>query len=159
MDTKKVTRRPCFTVHLLSIWCAVYFRKHGKYPTKTSGLIETIDTYAGTTWNDINNALRYGLRGIAGGSSLSNFIQQEFDKRNKKRLPELTEKMIIAWMEEYARIKGYPPKRDAGNVKSAPGEVWNNLDVALKMGRRGLSGGSSLDKLAKLTLTILQCGI
>jgi len=39
------------------------------------------------------------------------------------------------------------PNRNAGDVLDAPNEKWSSIDGALKVGHRGLPGGSSLAKL------------
>ena len=61
--------------------------------------------------------------------------------------PPLTEDQILAWADAHFARTGEWPSANDGPVADAPGEKWVNLDLALRKGRRGLSGGDSLAKL------------
>src|SRR5262249_39612102 len=45
------------------------------------------------------------------------------------------------------RRTGTWPNDQSGPITDQPGEVWHNVNAALRMGRRGLPGNSSLAKL------------
>jgi len=49
----------------------------------------------GTTWRQIDNALRLGLRGLPGGSSLAQLLAHRRGYRNVRALPPLTEELIL----------------------------------------------------------------
>ncbi len=70
-------------------------------------------------------------------------------ERRKSSRPPLTEKQILAWADVHRRRTGKWPARYSGTVivSTAKGERWLNLDEALRHGRRGLKGGSSLAQL------------
>ena len=55
--------------------------------------------------------------------------------------------MPVPWNKHRKRT-GKWPTEDAGPVLDAPGELWRNLDAALRQGTRGLRGGRSLARLA-----------
>jgi hypothetical protein len=80
---------------------------------------------------------------LAGGSSLA----RKRGVRNPSCLPPLTEEQILAWAQSYRRANGVWPRYRSGPVAEAPGESWARIDSALRYGRRGLGGGSSLAKL------------
>jgi hypothetical protein len=46
-------------------------------------------------------ALRLGLRGLPGGSSLARLLDEQRRVRNVKNLPPLTEEQILAWADEH----------------------------------------------------------
>lgn len=59
----------------------------------------------------------------------------------------LTEAQIVAWALVHRERTGRWPTQASGAVIDAVGERWKNLEVALRLGRRGLPGGDSLSRL------------
>src|SRR5262249_11835940 len=53
-------------------WARAHRRRHGKWPVEGSGMVEGAP---GETWKAVDMALRYGLRGLPGGSSLAKFLK------------------------------------------------------------------------------------
>ena len=104
----------------------------------------------------MDNALRVGLRGLPGGSSLHRLLVRKRGLRDPLALPPLTEELVRRWAELHRQRTGAWPKYQAGPVANAPGETWAGLDYALRYGKRGLPGGSSLAKL--LAALQHQCG-
>src|SRR5262249_54787237 len=64
-----------------------------------------------------------------------------------KAVPRLTRTAILRWARRHRRRTGRWPTAASGPVARAPGETWQAVDTALRAGRRGLPGGSSLVKL------------
>ena len=64
--------------------------------------------------------------------------------------PPLDEKQILAWCVAHRQRKGRWPTWKSGPIAGVRGENWRSVDFALKVGWRGLSGGSSLIKLRVL---------
>ena len=56
---------------------------------------------------------------------------------------------ILAWADAHQRQAGDWPKQTSGPVAGAPGELWCNIDAALRCGWRGLPGGDSLSRLLR----------
>jgi hypothetical protein len=98
-------------------------------------------------WAAIDDALRQGHRGLPGGNSLAKLLARYRGVRNPAALPPLTEDEIRRWAALHAERTGAPPKYKSGPVADAPGETWAGIDYALRYGRRGLPGRSSLAKL------------
>jgi hypothetical protein len=76
-DERKVRNRtnlPPLTPQRILDWADAYYRRVGDYPTSTSG---SIAEAGGETWGSVNLALRYGYRGLPGGSSLSRLLRQK----------------------------------------------------------------------------------
>jgi hypothetical protein len=58
----------------------------------------------------------------------------------------LTIELILGWADDYRRTYGFWPTHKSGNVTGLPGETWATVDYALRKGRGGLPGGSSLSE-------------
>lgn len=54
-------------------WAVAHHRRTGEWPTKMSGSVHGVE---GETWGTIENALRFGTRGLPGGSSLYQFLEK-----------------------------------------------------------------------------------
>src|SRR5207244_4434814 len=85
-----------------------------------------------------------GRRGLRGGSSLARLLAQHRGHRNRADLPDLSEAQILAWADAYHKRHGRWPTEPAGLIARSGGETWSGVDQALRDGRRGLPGGSSL---------------
>jgi hypothetical protein len=80
--------------------------------------------------------------------------QEQFPVKGPRlRLPEkprrtlLTIDAILAWADAFHAAHGrWPGNRDR-TVQAAPDQSWGAIDQALRQGRRGLPGGSSLGRL------------
>src|SRR5262245_57391977 len=70
----------------------------------------------------------------------------------ESRLPEagtmkrarLTVEQILAWADAHHRRTGTWPTASSGRIPGARDENWQGIDGALRYGRRGLAGNSSL---------------
>jgi hypothetical protein len=101
----------------------------------------------GERWRNIDNALRYGLRGLPGGSSLAQLLSRCRGFRNIAELPPLSPELILAWARAHFLRTGAWPNNNSGPIPGEPGEVWGNVDAALREGRRGLPGNTTLAQL------------
>jgi hypothetical protein len=128
-------------------WGDVHYRRTGSWPTSASG---PIPEAPGESWRGVDQALRVGLRGLPGGSSLAQFLAVRRGVRNLQRLAPLTYRRILDWADAHHQRTGVWPTGASGPIPEAPGETWRAVDAALLIGRRGLPGGSSLARfLAK----------
>ena len=64
-------RKPAFTSLPLTIasilaWCDEFFSRHGRWPQLHYGPVGSLRI----SWREVDNALRLGLPGLAGNSSL-----------------------------------------------------------------------------------------
>jgi len=144
--TRSRERRPeagDLTIETILAWANRFHAKTGKWPRTSSGRI------AGRreTWEAIDLALRKGLQGLPGGSSLSMLLHGPRNLRRRK--PLLTADVIFGWAEDHFRRTGRWPRMVDGPVASAPGETWKKVNEALWEGFRGLEGGSSLKLLLR----------
>jgi hypothetical protein len=141
---RKSRRPPPLSEEQILAWADAFHDRHGRWPKKDDGPIE------GTLqekWLNVDMALRLGLRGLPGGSSLARLLAEKRWVRNHMALPRLSREQILAWADAHHTRIGSWPNRGSGPVVGAPGETWLALDVALMQGHRGLPGGSSLARL------------
>jgi hypothetical protein len=135
-----VCRRPPLSVDQILAWADDYFARHGKWPRQTAEKIHG----ANETWQGIAQNLRLGLRGFPRGSSLARLLQDRRGARNDKNLPPLTERQIVAWAKAHFKATGHWPNRHSGVIDGSNGERWRIIDRALRVGLRGLRGGSTV---------------
>jgi hypothetical protein len=136
---------PPLTEDLILTWLDSDRAITGVWARPTSGPVLSAP---GETWGAINKALAQGHRCLPGGSSLAELLTRRRGVRNNWHLPELTEALIFTWMKALRDRKGHWPTAGSGPVEESPQDTWRQLDAALRKGRRGLPGGSSLARLA-----------
>jgi hypothetical protein len=69
-------------------------------------------------------------------------------RRLRGSRPHITAAQILAWADAHHRRTGRWPMMASGPVTAGPlGLIWRALDSALRLGFRGLPGGSSLARL------------
>jgi len=122
-------------------WADEHHQRTRTWPTAKSDLV------AGTvqqTWRAIDTALRHGLRGLPRGSSLLQLLAQHRGVRNNRSLPPLCIQEILRWADEHHRRTGTWPTTRSGLVAATVQLTWCSIDIALRDGRRGLPGGTSL---------------
>jgi hypothetical protein len=137
-------RKTPLTVEQILAWTDAFHGAAGAWPTAKSGPVAGA---GGATWGAIDRALRRGLRGLPGGSSLARLLAEHRGIRRRRLAPKLTEQQILLWARAYRVRKGRWPGARSGPVAGAPGVTWNAINQALYLGLRGLAGGSSLAKL------------
>src|SRR5262249_27375289 len=125
-------------------WADDHHARTGEWPGTYSGHVLA---NLNEKWRNLDNALRYGLRTLPDGSSLAQLLAEERGVRNVKGLPPLTEEQILGWAREHRLRTRRWPTEDSGPVSGTDGEVWNNVNQALRDGTRGLAGGDSLARL------------
>ena len=132
------------TEELILAWMDAHYRKTGAWPKRDSG---AINDEPDETWGGVESALRAGVRGLPGGSSIAILLAENRGVRNPGDLPPLTQDQILEWADRYyARTKKWP-RTDSGAIDEVPEETWLRIDGALRVGNRGLPGGSSLAQL------------
>ena len=133
-----------YTIRGILAWADAHYQRTGHWPSARSGLIPDAP---GENWCMVTMALHQGHRGLPGGSSLAQLLSEKRGVRNIQRQPPLSLKQVMAWADAHFQRTGRWPRRDDGAVLDAKDEKWSLIDEALRMGRRGMPGGSSLLKL------------
>jgi hypothetical protein len=125
-------------------WAGHHRQVTGGWPTADSGEVLAAP---GEDWRNVSQALRLGLRGLPGGSSLARLLALQRGVRNRKALPPFSIEEILAWADDHYARSGEWPGSHSGPVAAAPGETWMAVTIALAKGQRGLPGGTTLGKL------------
>jgi hypothetical protein len=135
---------PRLTLKQILAWADEYHARHHTWPKETSGAIAGAK---GETWFAVDRALRAGVRGFPGGSSLPQVLAKHRSVRNIQQLPPLTIKRILQWADAHRKRTGGWPMSQSGRVADGDGETWSAVNTALQAGRRGFPGGTSLARI------------
>jgi hypothetical protein len=135
---------PLLSARQVLAWASAHQQRTGRWPTRHSGPIAEAPE---ETWAGLNESLHNGTRGLAGYGSLAKFLARHGRTRHRELLPPLSLKQILRWADAHRKRTGRWPNHLAGPIPEAPGETWGIVHHALRYGRRGLHGGSSLYRL------------
>lgn len=133
---------PDLTIPQILAWADAFHRRTGEWPGHLDGAIPKTRL----TWSAVHTALVRGKRGLPGGVSLPQLLEQHRGVRNHLSAPPLTEATILDWADDHHRRTGYYPKHNDGPILGAHQETWSAVENALIKGRRGLPGNDSLAK-------------
>ena len=132
-----------YTRQLLA-WAGEHKAATGRWPKRNSG---PVLGHPGETWVAVNAALESGARGLPGGSSLAQLLDEHHGVPNKSQLPRLTVPMILGFADAWHRRTREWPTSLSGAIPEMPGLTWRAVNMALHQGLRGLPGGGSLHLL------------
>jgi len=121
-------------------WADAFFARTGDWPSFKSG---EIPESPGETWLSVQAALALGIRGFAPGRTLPRLFAQHRGRYNKND-QHFSIRQILAWAQDFWAQTGRLPTPHSGDIPGAGGISWQTLDTALREGRGGLPGGSSL---------------
>lgn len=144
---------PRTILHITEIlaWADAFQDRWGRWPKRTDGRIPGTPDL---TWCGIDQALAKGHRGLLPGSSLARLLHEHRGVRHRNQLPRLTHRAILGWADTHRERTGEWPNCWSGPIQGAAGETWLGIDKALRAGRRGLPGGSSLGLLLAARLGV-----
>src|SRR5262245_18677169 len=108
-------------------WADKHYEKTGVWPKETSGPVKEA---AGETWFAVDRAMRAGVRGFSGGTSLAQLMAEKRGARNVQDLPHLTIKRILAWADAHHKRTGSWPSGASGPIPEADGETWGAVNTA-----------------------------
>lgn len=134
---------PPFKIEKILRWADAHFERTGEWPNQYSGPIAGTDE----TWTAVQIALRVGLRGLPGGSSVAELLREHRGVRNRANLPRLSVKKILAWADLHYKRTGNWPRNKTGAILDAPEETWSGVESALIQNSRGLKVKTTLAEL------------
>jgi hypothetical protein len=140
----KQRRKPRLTIELILQWADTHHRRTGHWPKQTSGKIPEAPR---ESWGMIDTALRKGLRSLPKGLALGKLWAQYRGARNVHSIARFTTDQILTWADAHYRRTGAWPQVRTGPIAESPGDNWHSVDNALRLGLRGMPGGSSLKQL------------
>ncbi len=144
LGVRNRSQPPPLSEEQILAWADAFRRRTANWPHKELGAFVEAP---GETWSGVNKALRDGSRGLPGGGSLAQLLARRRAVPNLKALPRLTINQILTWADAHRQHTGKWPGQKTGPVDYATAETWSGVDAALRMGNRGLPGGSSLARL------------
>lgn len=96
-------RRTILHVTKILDWADSHRARTGDWPRRDSGLVWEDHS---ESWRNIDQALRKGLRGFRGGSSLARLLAKHRSRRNRKQLPPYTIGKILGWAAQHESVHG-----------------------------------------------------
>jgi len=129
--------------HILA-WADEWYNRTGEWPGQASG---DIPGTGGCTWAAVNCALVAGRGGLPGGTTLARFLYERRGRHDHLYARRLNQKLILAWADRRHERTGQWPTPPSGLIPDSGGLTWRSVDLALRYGRHGLRGGSSLARL------------
>src|SRR5882672_7435911 len=105
--------RPKLTEDQIVEWAKTHFQRFGRYPSGVSGPV--IDA-SGENWQNIEAALRKGLRGLSGGDTVSRFLRRTVGKKRRMYKHVLSVDQIVVWAREHHTRTGRWPAVTSGPV-------------------------------------------
>jgi len=124
-----------------------YHEEHGKYPWVKSGDAKKYFGFK-ITWKAIEQCLKKGNRGLPGGSSLAKLRKEHITGKETPLTEDLIVKALKNYHEDHAKYPVFYKGEDA--LKYIGFKIkWSAIDACLRLGHRGLSGGSTLAQLKK----------
>jgi hypothetical protein len=131
-------------------WADAFYSAHGHWPNKRSGRVTGVP---GESWNRIDAALGAGARGLPGGNSLWRLLSTRRQParprgpRSAAACTTFTTEQMLAWADAFHASHRRWPAVSSGPIPDRAHDTWESVDRALRMGFRGLPGGSSLPRL------------
>ena len=130
-------------------WADAFHARHRRWPRKVDPRVAGMKW----SWTAINHMIRRNGCGIEGVHTLAQLLARMRGKRNVKQLAPLSMAEILRWADLFYFRTGRWPVRHDGPVMPRADETWHEtwdtVDSALRVGRRGVRGGSSLARLLK----------
>jgi hypothetical protein len=137
-------RRSPLSRRQIIAWVREHFARTGQWPSSHSGPV--VGGY-GESWASVDQALRSGSRGLAGGSSLAQLLDSVAGPKRRRKRPTLTIRQILEWADKHKARTGDWPTASSGPVHESPDDTWRAVHAALRSGCRGLPRGGSLARL------------
>jgi hypothetical protein len=128
----------------IRIWARTHREATGRWPDAHAGPVRGVPD---ENWSAVDAALKFGRRGLPGGSSLTALFGPSLDPAARGFRPALTVEQVLAWADAHRAATGRWPTSASGPIAGVPGEKWVNLDAALRLGRRGLPSATNLTRL------------
>jgi hypothetical protein len=127
-----------------------HFKITGKWPTNRDST-SNIRLLPGENWAAISLAGSRGYRGLEVGRSLPMILEstkREFGSKVRVRGTTLTEAIILkAAILHFKKTGKWPTQETKGDIPLLPGDSWNAIDAAGRVGQRGLEQGRTLAKV------------
>ncbi len=142
--SKRIVRHTRLSIEQILSWADAFHQANGRWPATLSGPIRKVPN---ESWQSVDSALRTGVRGLPGRSSIALLLEERRGLRHKHHRPPFKLREIRAWADAHYARHRQNPSAGSGPIPESPGDTWTAVEVALRAGQRGLPGGSSLHRL------------
>jgi hypothetical protein len=139
-------RRPDLSIKQILAWLDDFHERTGRWPMRKDHRLR-IPGGLGDTWCAITLALQKGLRSLPGGSSLAKLVAEQRGAKHRLYPPDLSLKQLLQWAHAHRRRTGAWPTTTSGTIPGTGGETWIAVQNALRHGKRGLAGGTTLARV------------
>jgi hypothetical protein len=115
---------PVLTVPQVLAWAKAHHGRTGTWPTDKSGAVAKAP---GETWKGVDQALKWGYRGLTGGVSLAGLLARALGVRNRTNLPALTVAQVVVWAQVHQLRTGtgrLGHRGRSGVSRVKPGTAW-----------------------------------
>jgi hypothetical protein len=142
---RPVAKRPISVAEIVE-WAEAHNAATGRWPRYDSGPVAAAPEPL--TWRAVDQALRAGLRGLPGESSLLLVLIRHWWGLYRRYRSRIGVEQILAWADAHHEATGSWPKWNSGRVRGAHYPVtWRVVDTALYAGNSVLPGRSRLSRL------------
>lgn len=132
------------TVRQVLEWADQFHMRTGKWPTTASGRVAEAPDIK---WSTVHQRLKRGDVEPARKTTLVRLLREQRGVWDSRQRARLTYPLILKWADAHYAHTGRWPVTLSGPVHGQPGEIWATIDMAMRNGRRGLSGTMSLSQL------------
>ena len=139
-------RRQPLSIPQILAWADAFHARTGRWPTMTN---TKIPAAPGISWWIVHDALDRGRRTLPGGTTLARLLAEQRNVRSRVALPRLSRRQILKWAQAHHQKHGRWPTQGSGVIPGGRGETWSSVSYALKGGRRGLTGSSTLAEFVR----------
>jgi hypothetical protein len=143
LDTRRI--RPDLTREQIIDWARSHQLRTGEWPTRESGQVPSAPD---VSWSTVWRTLRRGGTHLPGGESLRDLLRKEFSIWSSRGNRPLTPALILKWADEHHSRTGKWPVVMSGQIPRQT-HTWAAINEALKHGRCGLPGGTSVAKFLR----------
>jgi hypothetical protein len=137
-------KRPDITFDDILAHADAFRAQFGRWPRRDDGPVAGVPDL---TWSAIDQALKKGHRNLPPGSTLAKLLLRCRGRRHGLYPPDLSVEQVLVWVDAHHARTGEWPTDTSGAIRGTNGETWQAVDKALRVGRRGLLGNSSLAQL------------
>jgi hypothetical protein len=151
-SSKKHLIKSEIKVNDIKCWINNYKEKCGKFPS--DGSMGIVDKQEPVTWHALNHMLECGFRGLPGGSSLSQFIIDNFNVITLSNSEDYTELKTKQWIERFYDENGYYPTKRSGRIVWANEygnsiSTWSSLDACINKKQKGCGWATEVNSLSQ----------
>jgi hypothetical protein len=136
---------PDLTVERILAWADAHHAATGRWPASGSGKVLHAP---GEVWSTLNLFLKKGGRGLPGGQNLCGVLAAHRGVVNGQVAQRWSVAQVLAWADaHHAKYGRWPSHKTQLPVGDGVRTTWSTINAALREGRNGPPGGTTLTRL------------